>query len=121
MGDGSRFTTLGAAGGGDLAAAAEEIADGARELAGAWSSKIPPSVRVEVAGSVATITADAPNAYPAEARAKHPLFGDRKHWYGPPGLPFLGPALDARAGAAMARYARKIDRWLRDRGFTETS
>lgn len=113
----TQLTTLGAAGGGDLAAAAEEIAQRARELAGGWSRKIPPSIGVDVAGRTATITAHAEPGYAAEVRAWHPLFGDRRHWYGPPGEPFLGPALDERAGAAMARYATKIDRLLREAGF----
>ena len=114
---GTRLTTTGAVGGGDLAAAAEVIAGTARELAGAWSAKIPPSITVEVHGNTAIISADAPNARPAELRLKHPLFGNREHWYGPPGAPFLGPAADARAGAAMARYAKKLDRMCRAAGF----
>ena len=113
----TRVTTVGAVGGGDLAAAANIIADGARELAGSWSAKIPPSISVEVHGKTATISADAPNARPAELRLRHPLFGDREHWYGPPGAPFLAPAADARAGAAMARYSKKIDRMCRKAGF----
>ena len=117
MAGGVQRTTLGAVGGGDLAAAAGIIADAARELAGAWSAKIPPSITVEVHGNTATISADAPNARPAELRLKHPLFGNRDHWYGPPGAPFLGPAADAKAGAAMARYAKKIDKMCRARGF----
>jgi hypothetical protein len=113
---GTTHTTAGAVGGGDLGAAAEEIAKGARALA-AWSRQIPPSISVEVSGNTATISTDAGPAYPAETRARHPLFGDREHWYGPPGEPFLGPAADARAGAAMARYAKKIDRMCRQAGF----
>jgi hypothetical protein len=116
MAGGTQVTRLGAVGGGDLAAAAGIIADGARGLAG-WSQKIPPSITVEVSGKTATITADAPDAYPAETRARHPLFGNRGHWYGPPGAPFLAPAADARAGAAMARYAQKVDRMCRKAGF----
>jgi len=114
-----RVTTTGALGiaSGDLGAAAAIIADGARALAAAWSRKIPPSISVSVSGQVAEITATAPDAYPAETRAKHPLFGNRDHWYGPPGEPFLAPAADARADAAMRRYADKIDRWARDAGF----
>jgi hypothetical protein len=114
----SRVTTTGAVGGGDLAAAAAIVADKARELAGAWSRKVPPSITVSVSGKVATITADAPDAYPAEMRAKHPLFGDREHWYGPPGEKFLAPAADAAAGKAMARYAQKIDKMARRAGFS---
>lgn len=114
---GTRQTTVGAVGGGDLAAAAAVIADTARTLAGTWSKQVPESITVEVSGQKATISADAPPAYPAETRARHPLFGDREHWYGPPGAPFLGPAADARAGAAMARYAKKIDRMCKAAGF----
>lgn len=113
----SRVTTSGTVGGGDLAAAAGIIADRARELAGSWSAKIPPSISLSVAGKVATITADAPNARPAELRLRHPLFGDREHWYGPPGEPFLAPAADASADAAMRRYAKKIDGWARKAGY----
>ena len=113
----ARLTTTGAVGGGDLAAAAEVIASRARELA-AWSHKIPPSIKVEVSGNTAVISSDAPNAYPAETRARHPLFGNREHWYGPPGTRFLAPAADERAGAAMARYAKKVDRMCRNAGFS---
>ena len=110
-------TTLGVVGGGDLAAAAGVIADTARALAASWSRQIPPAIEVEVAGNTAIISCDVGPAYPGETRARHPLFGDRSHWYGPPGEPFLGPAADASAGAAMARYAQKIDKMVREAGF----
>jgi hypothetical protein len=113
----TRRTTVGAVGGGDLAAAAGIIADGARANA-AWSRQIPPDIKVEVSGNTATISTSVGPAYPAETRARHPLFGDRERWYGPPGEPFLGPAADDRAGAAMARYARKIDAMCRKAGFS---
>ena len=113
----TQLTTLGAVGGGDLAAAAEVIAQTARELAATWSKQIPPRITVAVAGNTAVISCDVGPAYPGETRARHPLFGNRKRWYGPPGAPFLGPAADARAGAAMARYAKKIDRMCRKAGF----
>lgn len=100
----------------DLRAAADLIATGAKTLAG-WSRKIPPSIGVTVSGNVATISADAPNARPAELRIRHPLFGDREHWYGPPGHPFLAPAADAKADAALAKYANKIDRWAHAAGY----
>jgi len=118
-GTASYAATVGAVGGGDLGAAAEEIAKGARELASPWAKTgaVVASIQVEVAGNTALITADAGAAYPAETRARHPLFGNRKHWFGPPGEPFLGPAADQRAGAAMARYADKIDALCRKAGF----
>lgn len=116
MAGGTQLTTLGAVGGGDLAAAAGIIADAAKANA-AWSEQIPPRIKVKVSGNTATISCDAPPAYPAETRARHPLFGNREWWYEPPGEPFLGPAADAKAGAAMARYAKKIDRMCRSAGF----
>lgn len=117
---GSRVTTVGAVGGGELGDAADAIAEYARSIASGFSVQIPPriDVRVDEDAGVATISCDAPPAYPAETRARHPLFGDREHWYGPPGVPFLGPAADVRAGAAMARYAKKIDRLCREAGFS---
>lgn len=114
----ARVTTLGALGaGGDLGAAARIIADAARGLAASWSVKIPPSISMSVSGRVATISADAPNARPAELRLRHPLFGNREYWYGPPGSRFLAPAADAKADAAMARYAKKVDQMARKAGF----
>lgn len=119
---GTQVTTVGAVGGGELGQAAEEIANGARALA-SWSTQIPGNIRVEVAGDTALIISDAPAAYPAETRARHPLFAKLsekpygkgwKHWYDAPGQRFLGPAADLRAGAAMARYATKIDRLCRE-------
>jgi len=100
----------------DLRAAADVVADGARELAD-WSRKIPASIGVRVDGNVATISANAPNAYPAEFRVRHPLFGDREHWYGPPGEPFLAPALDARIDDAMRTYANHVDRYAKKLGW----
>jgi len=120
---GSASTTVGAVGGGDLKAAAEEIAEGVRAKAAA-SGLLETSGRIEVSvsGSVATISCDAPSAYPNETNARHPVFAhglDRSKWTWVAGndRPFLGPAADERAGAAMARYARKIDRWCKARGF----
>jgi hypothetical protein len=113
----SRVGSLSAFGGGDLGAAARSVAEEAQELASAWSAQIPPNISVEVAGRVATISADVGPARPGELRLRHPLFGDRGHWYGPPGEPFLAPAADAKADAAMARYAKKIDGWARRAGY----
>lgn len=115
----SRVTTTGVLGarGPDLAAAAGIIADRARENASAWSKQIPPNISVEVSGRTATISADVGPARPAELRLRHPLFGNREYWYGPPGEPFLAPAADQASDAAMRRYAQKIDGWARRAGF----
>ena len=100
-----------------LREAADVIADDARRRAAVWSRKIPPSITVKTAGNVATITASAPNARPAELRLRHPLFGNRRYWYGPPGSKFLGPAADAKADDAMTQFSKVIDDWCKRDGF----
>lgn len=114
---GTYHATTGSVGGGELVDAAEEIADGARANA-SWSTTIPGNIRTEqVDENHVNVVADAGPAYPAETRARHPLFGNRHHWYGPPGSRFLGPAADARAGAALAKYAKRVDVMAREAGF----
>lgn len=121
---GTREATVGSVGGGDLAAAAEEIADGARQLAeGHGLRETAAGISVAVKGGTAEISCETPAAYPNETNARHPVFArgdDRKKWTWVSGndRPFLGPAADQRAGAAMAKYAGKIDRMCRDRGFS---
>ena len=100
-----------------LGEAARVIADDARARAAVWSETIPPSITVDVTGKLATITASAPVARPAELRLRHPLFGDRRHWYGPPGTKFLAPAADAKAGTALVIYSKVIDDWARRDGY----
>lgn len=113
---GVSLTTTGAVGGGDLYEAAEAIAPTAQRFASTWSRSI--RVGIEISGDTADIYADAPPAYPAETRARHPLFGNRESWWGPPGERFMGPAADSRAGKALARYAKKVDAMCREAGFS---
>jgi hypothetical protein len=116
-------TVAGGVAGGDLQAAAEIIADEARRNATVWSVTIPPRITVEVNGNVATIACNAPPAYPNEVKGvRHPVYArgpDRRHWtwVGNQYRPFLAPAADGKADAAMARYADKIDRMARAAGF----
>jgi hypothetical protein len=112
----SRVTTTGALGGGDLAAAAAIVYDRAKGYA-AWSRKITATLTLSVSGNVATIEAPVEPGYAAEFRARHPLFGNREHWYGPPGQRFLLPAIETSMDAAMRRYAQKIDKLARAAGF----
>ena len=117
-GRGRWVTTTGAAGGGDLHEAAMIIAKDAFTRASAWSKSVPASLSVTGGDRMQTISFDAGAAYPGETRARHPLFGDRDHWYGPPGKPFLRPALDARADGMTQRYAQIIDKIARENGWT---
>lgn len=119
---GSWVTTSGAVGGGELVQAAEEIADGARANA-SWSRSIPPSIRTEqVDDNHVNVVCDAPPAYPNELDTWHPVFAqgdDRRKWTWVAGndRPFLAPAAEQRAGAAMEKFAKVIDRKAMKAGF----
>lgn len=92
-----------------LITACEIIATRARELAMGWSIRVPLMMRVSVAGNVGIIADWAPPGRPAELRLNHPLFGDRRHWYGPPGTPFLRPAAEEKISDAAWEYAKTVD------------
>jgi hypothetical protein len=119
----TRITTTGALGRGsggdeDLRAAAGDIAGEAKALAAKWSRTIPGSIGVAVSGNVADITATAAPAYPNEvAGVRHPVYGHDR-WVTNEHRPFMGPAADSKADAAMATYAKKIDRAARKAGFS---
>jgi hypothetical protein len=131
-----RRTTTGVLGVRDLEAAAEIIADRAREIAGSYSKtgRLPGSIRVDVSDKIATVSSGAPSAYPNEIKGvRHPVFGTQKqelealarglghgkgwNWVPNDHRPFLSRAADEQAGAAMARYAKKIDRMAKNAGF----
>ena len=109
--------------GSDLGQAARVIADDARDRAGGWSESVPVSIGVEVHGTRAIVYTDAPAAYPNEVSGvRHPVFGPTARNTDPPWVknehrPFLAPAADAKASAAMDRYAKKMDKWIADAGF----
>lgn len=116
----SYHATTGSVGGGELVQAAEEIAAGARENAARWSRSVPASIRTEQHDeNRVDIVADADPAYPNETGSRHPVFArgpDRRKWTWTAGnhRPFLAPAADERAGAALAKYAKKVDRMVRE-------
>lgn len=118
---GYRATAIGV-GGGELVQAAEEIASGARAAA-SWSTTVPASIRTEqVDERTVNIVSDAPAAYPNEVNARHPVFArgdDRRKWTWVKGndRPFLVPAAEQRAGAAMEKFAQVINRKAMEAGF----
>lgn len=138
---GVRISTRGAtvavgalgAGGKPMREAAEIIAADARDIAGRWSKRIPPSITVRVSpdGKSATITAntheDAPMAYTFEAPDRrmvwHPVFArglDRREWTWVPQVPrpFLAPAAERSASKAADVWGEGVVRgWARARGF----
>jgi hypothetical protein len=102
-----------------LRAAAECIAILARAKAAGFSSRIPGTIKVIGGTGGVWITAggpggkDAPNAYPFETGARHPLFGNTKHWYPQPKKPFLEEAAAEGADAAINEFAKVLDDWAK--------
>ncbi len=86
--------------------AAGVLAREAKANAARFSKRIPAATYVDgVSESQAQIITDggaAPNAAPFEFGERHPLFGDRDHWYKQPTRPYMnqaatGPAVDEAA------------------------
>ena len=113
-----------------LRQAAEVIADRARANAAPWSRRIPPSVRIYKPtshGRIVTIAAGgvrAPMAYTFEAPdgpVWHPVWGHGprkdRHWVRQEPRPFLAPAGEEAADAAIEVFAKMIDDWEAASGF----
>jgi hypothetical protein len=130
-----RGVTVGSlgAGGKPMREAAEIIAAEARAIAGTWSERIPPSIKVSVSadGKSAEITAggpEAPMAFTFEAPGgrwvSHPVFGRpdrlRKEWTWVKQVPrpFLSTAADRAASKAADAWGdAAITGWAKARGF----
>lgn len=99
----------------EFRALARSVAMDARKRApkktGALSRSIKP--RVSSRGDASIFSGD-PAAKPNEFGGRHPLFGNRDHWYPNPKRPFMFPAVEANsrkffiaAEAALAVSAKK--------------
>lgn len=91
---------------------ARETADDARARAG-WSRKIPPGITsgVTVRGPYIRYRGEAPqigrlNELRTEWR--HPLFGNRQHWYAQRGRRFLQPAAEGKWNTVMREAGEAI-------------
>jgi hypothetical protein len=109
-----------------LARAAEIIADKAKEITTAMpSKKIPPTIRSFIRAGIAYVSAggtggqEAPNAYMFETEgARHPLFGNKRHWYDQPFRPFLEEAAEIAGDDAAEAYADiTIGVWAKESGY----
>lgn len=112
-----------------LIQAGEVIADLARRLS-SWSERIPASIHtISGGGEVVLIVAGGPAAphaitfeAPGAAYWKHPVFGrgPRKDWHWAVQYPrrFLLYAAENGADKAVEVYAKVVDDWAEELGFT---
>ena len=83
---------------------------------------IPGNIRTEQHDeNHVDIVADADPAYPNETGSRHPVYArgdDRRKWTWTRGnnRPFLAPAAEQRSGPALAKYAKKVDRLVKESG-----
>ncbi len=104
-----------------LREAAEIIAIKARAISAGFSKRIPISIVVrggtgrvwiEAGGPDGSI---APNAYPFETGARHPLFGSKTApWYPQPKRPFLIEAGEAAIEQAAEAFSQVFDDWCKE-------
>lgn len=103
------------AGSGNFGKAAEAIAEGIRSRAAQFSRKIPAGVHVgQGSANHATVYASTEPGYAIETGARHPLFGDTKHWYAMKQILFMEEgAANALDQAAEDYGYGEIDDWLK--------
>ncbi|MFI2663736.1 hypothetical protein [Micromonospora carbonacea] len=109
----------------------DQVAQAARARA-SWSRRIPGAIRVKVlygrrSGVIITVNRKkAPHARAYEGIAarmgnassfRHPLFGDRNHWYTQRTRPFLHPAAQARRAQVQADIVKVVAAAASRRGF----
>ena len=103
-------------------ALAEPIAAAARARA-SWSKSIPPAIKATATGTFAGIRVSAKRSRLAviEERAKgsfrHPLFGNREHWYSQTARPSVKPVVHAARPAAEAAMRVAVREAAREAGF----
>lgn len=103
------------AGSGNFGKAAEAIAEGIRARAAQFSKKIPPGVHVgQGSATHATVYASTEPGYAIETGARHPLYGNRKHWYAMKQILFMEEGAAAALDKAAEDYGYgEIDDWLK--------
>lgn len=87
-----------------------------------WSSRIPGNIRPMVQArrlGVRVASKRTPHARPFEGISKgargargtfrHPLFGNRNHWFEQPTRPFLAPAMEANQEKAVEGALKAFD------------
>jgi hypothetical protein len=103
-----------------LIEAAQRVADEAKSIAGKWSKTIPAATRVvSDAKGVAVVTDGkaAPAARPNEFGLRHPLFGNREHWYRIPFRPYLLEARDRKMDEIQAAGVRALQDMTARKGY----
>lgn len=109
-----------------LKRAGDVVATQAKINVSSASTRIPGTVKVKRTGLVVKVSAGgarAPHAAPFEHKGlpgsfRHPLFGNREHWYDQPAAPFLSPALTTRMADVTQAILATVDTALVKAGWS---
>lgn len=114
-----------------LKSVSQRVAEDAKAEVGGASTTVPGSIRVvsragsrgHVKISVRAGGARAPLAEPLEHGGKpgefrHPLFGDKNHWYAQPAHPYLLPSLKRNLTYLQAKIEEALTQLFEKYGYT---
>ena len=111
----------------DLREAGMIVAEEAKSIAGEFSEKIPPTVKVRVASTTVSVVAGGKNAPTAglfelgntgssksaaasrRGQFRHPVFGNKEVWVDQDMHPFLTPAAERTAPRFTAKLVETLD------------
>lgn len=79
--------------------------------------RLGPSLRVGVVGGTVHIRSRLPHARVVHWGLRHPLFGNREHWYANPKDPFILDAVRGSEGEILDAMADAVEGALRRNGF----
>ena len=99
----------------ELRLVAKKVATEAATLAPTRTGRLRRAIRVsQRSGSPAVVVVhdQAPHARTVHYGRRHPLFGNREHWYANPAVPFLQRAADANRPEALDAVETALDRAL---------
>ena len=100
-------------------AAAEVLVDAIKETSSRISTEVPDSVHYERKGQSVYILSSgpfAPSGYQMENATRHPLFGNRRHWYQMKFEPYIEWAVSGAGDKAAEAFADEIVKWADEIG-----
>lgn len=100
-----------------IKAAAEPVRAQAAALAPYRTGATRASLKVGTRGSKVVIYSRRPGASVIHWGGRHPLFGDRSHWFQQRPSMFISRAATSHAGSIERDVARVVEQVMRDAGF----
>lgn len=81
------------------------------------SGALARSIKIRTSGSKLFLSSKLPYAKTVHFGGRHPLFGNKDHWFSNPRRPFLQEAINARADSVERDLADTVEDLMRSAGF----